>query len=266
MDRRRLAAFAIGTSLMIIAIVALWRLPALVTLDAPSEKPISNSGFELFKLVLDKGVLALLVGAATFLFTRLVERHKAALAVQNELLREAREETAEEKRRHREQLDKIAEEERERSFVPRTQFDLECRFYGPEKDKIIADIRLIGENKGRTIRGIKKMTYRVAAFLEGEEPELYEARDGLRRLAIRGERQKWSTHGHFTYSIEPGIRQIFPLTTLVDARAIYVSVKVELETHDYGEVGATWQSEERFFPVVIHSGPIGLGRRVDAPH
>src|SRR4051812_38816099 len=63
--------------------------------------------------------------------------------------------------------------EMERSLVPRTQFDLQCSFYGPERGKIIVNIHLIAHNKGSTIRGFRNIRFVILGLREDRELHLF---------------------------------------------------------------------------------------------
>jgi hypothetical protein len=111
------------------------------------------------------------------------------------------------------------------------------------------DIHLTVENKGQTIRGFKKIKFRVFAMKAGREPSLFQCRDGAKRLALQD--ACVTEEINYTFSVEPGIRQIFPLTTLIDSDMRYVIVKVDVETEQWGDAGSPWLGEERFFPVTL---------------
>lgn len=241
--------YAAIIALCMAGVVVLLRLPAMFTVAAPGAKAsLTSPSFELTKILLDKGVLALLVFAVGALVARRVDDRKRLQAQADKLADEQR------------SLAKSrADDEFTRRKVPRTQLDVDCRFYGPVGGKIIADIRVIAENKGQTIRLFHGMNVRVFALLEGDEPELYRSKDGMQRLALRGDRVDAATD-NYDFSIEPGIRQVFPLTTLIDERSIYVSVKVDVWTGGGEDPGSTWLGEERFFPVRLELAPSRIER------
>jgi hypothetical protein len=110
-------------------------------------------------------------------------------------------------------------------------------------------VHLVAENRGKTIRGFKSIRYRVFTMTGEEVPELYPSKDGTSRLALRGPRVDEKTKEDYIFSVERGIRQVFPFTTLVAAETKYVSVKVDVENAEWGGGGSPWLGEERFFPV-----------------
>ncbi|MBW6526575.1 hypothetical protein KZ813_06955 [Sphingomonas sp. RHCKR7] len=250
---------------------------------------VGDGAFDVFKIVLDKGVLALIVAFASFVLSRYIERDRNALSRQleeyriglNRQLEEYRSELSAgaEKRREERQdlrnlvreerdarldaqreerlaadrvrgkLEKAAEDELRRALVPWTQLDLECRFYGPQRGKIIVDLRLIAENRGATIRKLEDVRYRIYTMTGEQALQLYDCKDGISRLALNGPRinetSKWD------FSVEPGIRQVFPLTTFMDEDVRFVLVKVDVYDKSGEHPGSDWQGEERFFPVVL---------------
>jgi hypothetical protein len=86
------------------------------------------------------------------------------------------------------------------------QFDLQCRFYGPESGKMIVNLHLIAENKGSAIRGIKNIRFLLLGLKAKDELRLYQSRDGAKRLAFPD--AKISETLEYTYNVEPGIKQI----------------------------------------------------------
>ena len=149
--------------------------------------------------------------------------------------------------------EKAKMQELQRALVPRTQFDMDCRFYGPEGGKIIVDLQLIAENKGQTIRGFTSIKFDIYGMRTGEQPTLYPSRDGANRLRFQD--QRISEETKYVFSIEPGIRQVFPLITLIDADIKYVIVKIELKAAQWGQAGSPWYGEQRFFPVNCETAP-----------
>lgn len=168
------------------------------------------------------------------------------------LRREEREQTRAVQKEERERTVAARKAELERTLVPRTQFDMMCRFFGPEGGKIIVDLQLIAENKGQTIRGFKSIKFDIFGMKVGEQPTLYLSRDGANRLQFNGMRR--TEEINYVFSVEPGIRQVFPLTTIIDADIKYIIVKVEVEAAQWGDNGSSWFGERRFFPVVLEAG------------
>ncbi|CDX14407.1 hypothetical protein MPLDJ20_100077 [Mesorhizobium plurifarium] len=190
---------------------------------------LTTREYEIYKLILDKGALALLLAAIGAVIAVLLERY----------------------REQREKIEVAAREDRERSMVPRTQLDIECRFFGPLHGKIIVNVHLVAENRGKTIRGFNSIRFRVFTMTGDEVPGFYGSKDGMSRLALNGPRVDERTHEGYIFSVEPGIRQIFPFTTLVAADTKYVSVKIDVQNAEWGGGGASWLGEERFFPVQV---------------
>ncbi|WP_190234337.1 hypothetical protein, partial [Mesorhizobium sp. M4A.F.Ca.ET.050.02.1.1] len=190
---------------------------------------LTTREYEIYKLILDKGALALLLAAIGALIAVLLERY----------------------REQREKIEVAAREDRERSMVPRTQLDIECRFFGPLHGKIIVNVHLIAENKGKTIRGFNSIRFRVFTMTDDKLPGFYRAKDGMSRLALNGPRVEEKTKEGYIFSVEPGIRQIFPFSTLIAADTKYVSVKIDVQNAEWGGGGASWLGEERFFPVQL---------------
>ncbi|RWG00451.1 hypothetical protein [Mesorhizobium sp.] len=195
--------------------------------------------YEIFTLILDKGALALLLAAIGALIAVLLERY----------------------REQREKIEVAAREDRERSMVPRTQLDIECRFFGPLYGKIIVNVHLVAENRGKTIRGFNSIRFRVFTMTDDEVPGFFGSKDGMSRLALNGPRVDEKTREGYIFSVEPGVRQIFPFTTLIAADTKYVSVKIDVQNADWGGGGSLWLGEERFFPVRLErpDSPVAAG-------
>lgn len=186
--------------------------------------------------------LVLMSGFALAAFKWWLDRWEA-------LRREERQQILAMQKEEQERVAAAAREELERTRVPRTQFDMTCRFYGPESGKIIVDLQLIAENKGQTIRGFERIKFDIFGARAGAQPTLFRSRDGARRLRFTDERI--SERINYVFSVEPGIRQVFPLTTIIDADIKYIIVKVEVEAAKWGDTGSPWFGEQRFFPVVL---------------
>lgn len=120
--------------------------------------------YEVYRLLIDKGALALVLAIAGLIGAFLLERYKSIVTRRNEILREGRDRARANEEAERQRSEEAAREERDRSLVPRTQLDIVCRFFAAGEGRTILAIHLIVENKGKTIRGFKSMRYRVFAL------------------------------------------------------------------------------------------------------
>lgn len=158
-------------------------------------------------------------------------------------------------REARERQQQMERQEVERTLVPRTQFDIRCDFYPAAGGKTIVDLRLIVDNKGGSIRGFESIAFDLYGMRGDTVPETACSRDGAQRLRLTDARI--SERIGYTFSVEPGVTQTFPLVTLIDADIRYVQTKVTLRTTKWDRGGSPEFTEQRFFPVILESMPAG---------
>lgn len=113
---------------------------------------MSEQQFEILKILLDKGLLAIIGILLGYWVSRKLEQFKYTQEARVREMEAARQDALRvEEQRRQEQLS-----DEERRLVPRTEFDAHCEFFGPEPDGYPAMITLSIHNKGLTQRSLSK--------------------------------------------------------------------------------------------------------------
>lgn len=155
-------------------------------------------------------------------------------------------------------MTKRHEDSLKRSFVPRAEFDLECKLFGPENGEYAAEIRIIVYNKSKALRSFSGILVRVRGINSGSLLELGARGDQFRLsfpVKIAEQSLMYNTSerpADNTYTVEPGVRQIFTFPTKIPVEIKYILVFVRLTSPP--ERGSALDfTEERMFPVIPSS-------------
>ena len=206
---------------------------------------MSDHAFELFKIVLDKGLLAFLVLFVGFLLKKWQEDRTFLLKKQQE---------------ERASLLKQQEEDRiavlQRHFVPRVQFELQCDFFGPQTGEYLVCISIRVSNKGTTRRKFKNILLRLRGIEAGSALEYRDpAKPGsleFPKLLMKTDLVPPSSEDRQNYYyVEPEVSQVFTYVTKIPvniryvlAHAKFIPITEEQEQETENEF-----PEERLFPV-----------------
>lgn len=179
--------------------------------------------FEILKIVLDKGLLALLAVLVGFWLKSREERWLFT---------------------------------RERRFVPRTELDLQCAFHGPEQDDVIVAVSLIVDNKAGTRRTFRSMEITMRGIRRGAALSLW-AGMGKHRLdfpvpLVKEELVPPARADETNYYfVEPGVKQVFSFFTKIPAEIGYVRIHAKLRAilEDQADGAEDEFTEERLFVV-----------------
>ncbi|NBJ10941.1 hypothetical protein [Microvirga arsenatis] len=147
----------------------------------------------------------------------------------------------------------------ERSSVPRTEFDLECRFLGPVQGEYITDIRIIVHNKSQVRRKFGSIQVPMLGLRSGAPLGYWDR--GQQRLEFPEKLLKvdllpQEPLGRYYYFVEPGIRQVFTYPTKIPSTISHVLLHVRFQSRVDDEHGGSTESEyesvfdeERLFEV-----------------
>lgn len=155
----------------------------------------------------------------------------------------------EDARRKQDSVDQQARDELERRFAPHIEFDIYCRFYGPQQGQYAAELTLSAKNKGMTRHEFTSIVLRVRG-IKRDAPlrywvERYEHRLEFPERIVKDEVKPRNWNCIF---VEPGVTQRLSYMTLVDEEIRYISARAEFYYEKY-----TPHSTEKMFEV---SAPI----------
>jgi hypothetical protein len=111
----------------------------------------------------------------------------------------------------------------QRAFIPRIEYDVECRFLGPQGADYVTEVRLLVSNKSLTRRAFSSIRIRLLIIPSKATLEFWPEGNG--RLLFRRERPDVDLvpqDGGRYYFIEPGVRQVFTYVTKVPADVTFV--------------------------------------------
>jgi hypothetical protein len=182
---------------------------------------MNDREFEILKIILDKGLLALLAVVVGFWLKKW----------QEDRIRTA-----------------------ERHLVPRAQLDVKCKFYGPQKGEFLVEVSMLVKNKGNTRRKFKSVRIRLRGISGGEELTFWDpqrkGRADFPLLLVKDDLLLGST-GEYYYYVEPGVDQVFTYVTKIPETVRYALCHVKFvsiaeKQEDQAENEFT---EERLFEV-----------------
>lgn len=116
-----------------------------------------------------------------------------------------------------------------RRFVPRVDYELDCRFFGPQQGRYIAQLSLKADNKGEVRRVFESLEFRVLGLPADAKPEYWgsgELRAEFPKLIMKDNMIR-DPEKH-RYYVEPGVSQLFSYTTLVDQAYAFVLVRAKV--------------------------------------
>lgn len=126
---------------------------------------------------------------------------------------------------------------KEKPLHPRIEFDIACRFYGPQKNEYLAVFSIIAENKGNVDHTFTEIFLRCRGLKE--EHTLEELSDYPGRLNfpkkvfeidnIIPEKYKY-------YFVRPGVRESFAFTTKIPETYSYLLVHAAFKYKDANEL------------------------------
>src|SRR5918992_2452229 len=117
----------------------------------------------------------------------------------------------------------------ERGFVPRIEYDIQCRFYGPEENEYLTEIHVIVNNRGNLRRKYKSMRIRVRGIERGSALSFWPGRGGRLQFPTLLLNDDFIEQGRgWFYFVEPGVRQVFTYVTKTPERVKYIAVHVRL--------------------------------------
>jgi hypothetical protein len=193
---------------------------------------MNDREFEVAKILLDKGLLAVVAIVLGYWANRMLESIRHAQQARLREAEVARQDAlrAEEQRRQ-EQL-----WEEERRLIPRTEFDASCQFFGPEPSGYPTVITLSVHNKGSTQRRFRSIRVRLRGLRRGAPLERWSerGRDRLRFPEKLVDDDLVPDRLGDYYFVEPGVRQLFTYPTLIPADIGYALLHIEIKT--YGSV------------------------------
>jgi hypothetical protein len=141
---------------------------------------------------------------------------------------------------------RAAEEERKRhTYSPHIEFEINCIFWGPQGDSIIAEFRLTARNKGLIQQKFKNILIRVLGI--NSEEDLAYWKDNEPRLAFPVElldSESILPKDYNYFFVEPGIEQVFTYVTKIPASVSYILAHAKFEYDQY-----TPHTTERVFAV-----------------
>lgn len=190
----------------------------------------------------------------------------AAIAILSLLLSRRRERQQQERddrlrREQQERDDRLRREQQqreeeiraaERHLVPRTDVTIDCHFYGPEGDHLIAELLLTVNNKGSTQRKFASIEFRMRVLREGAELRKWRERRSERLyFPEKILDEDIVPEGEHYYFVEPGVEQVFTFVTMVPKSIRYVLAHASLTSvplpHENREENVF--TAERLFPV-----------------
>ena len=173
--------------------------------------------FELSKIVLDKGILAIILAFVMYKINKRLEDFKIEQNKLNEIEREKRDEEAKLICRY---------------YIPKIEYSLDANFYGPQEDWCIMQLQLLAHNKGNTQRKMKSIAINVRGIKYNEPLSFWNERGGKRlefpHLLIKD--NLLPQNGNYFYYVEPSVKQTFNYITKVPKEISYVRVHIEVQT------------------------------------
>lgn len=115
-----------------------------------------------------------------------------------------------------------------RRFVPRVDYDLDCRFFGPQQGRYVAELSLKAVNKGEVRRVFESIEFRVLGMRRDVEPCYWgsgKLRAAFPKVLMKDDMMRSPEH---KYYVEPGVGQLFSYTTLVPGVYSYVLVRAKV--------------------------------------
>ena len=139
----------------------------------------------------------------------------------------------------------------ERTHVPRVDFNLDCRFYGPQNNEFIAEFLLSINNKGLVIHRFHDVLLRVRGIEEGQD--LAFLKDNEPRLAfpvLLVNDNVIYKRKHSRIFVEPGINQTLTYVSKISSSVRFIVARVEFR-YDQSRT----YSVERVFELLPAAAP-----------
>jgi hypothetical protein len=138
---------------------------------------------------------------------------------------------------------------RERVHAPRIGFDLDCRFYGPQRGEFIAEFILSVKNKGLIIHRFHDIFLRVRGIEENMDLNFWENKGSRLFFPIEILKDNLVYKQKFNYIfVEPGIDQNITYNTKIPSKIKFIVVRAEFK---YDE--SRTHSIERVFALPVLS-------------
>jgi hypothetical protein len=202
-------------------------------------------------------LVSVLTTLLIFIVTLIVNRRKDSLQKsRDDALRkeqQAREDNLRREQQGRE--DRLREEqqkredmrqEKERTHQPRIELDIDCTFYGPEKDSYIVEIFLTAQNQGLIQQKFERMILRVRGIESNQELTYFPGYEPRLNFPIKLlDNVSVIPKGYGYYFVEPSAKQTITYITKIPS-----SIKYILAHAVFWYDEETSHVTEKVFPVI----------------